>query len=127
MKHRPASIGVALIMIVTAGGTLGYRKAHGTWWQTPQRIDYCERTYLLGTPSLGRAVIEKRESTTALPGDAPYPMVTVGRVPPIVGQPLLAVVTPEAVRRRLDLPCSMGVYLKTGADTYAAYGLSGGP
>jgi hypothetical protein len=127
MKHRLTGIVVALIMIVAAGATLGYRKVYGTWWQTPQHIAYCERTYLSATPALSHAEIIKRESKTALPGDAPYPVVTVGKVPPIVGQPLLAAVTPEAARHRLGLPCTMGIYLKTGADVYTAYGLSGGP
>jgi len=40
---------------------------------------------------------------------------------------LLAAVTPEVARHRLDLPWAMGVYLKTGLDAYTAYGLSGGP
>lgn len=71
--------------------------------------------------------IEELESRTALPGDAPYPVVTVGKVPPILGQPLLAAVTPEAARRGLGLPCAMAVHLKTGADTYTSYGISGGP
>ena len=127
MKHRLMSIAVALVMIVAAGTTLGYRKAYWTWWQTPHRIVYCDRTYLGGTTTHSRAEIEKLESRTALPGDAPYPVVTVGKVPPILGQPLLAAVTPEATRRKLGLPCAMGVYLKTGADTYTSYDLSGGP
>ncbi|MHB8187946.1 MAG: hypothetical protein ACYDDU_18135 [Dermatophilaceae bacterium] len=130
MGHRLAGIVVALIIIVAAVGTLGYRKAYGTWWQTPQRIAYCERTYETGNgPAVSRADIEKRESKTALPGDAPYPVVTVGKVPPIVGQPLVAAVTPEAARHKFDppVPCAMGVYLKTGADAYIHYGILGGP
>lgn len=127
MKRRLMSIVVALTMIVATGATLGYRKAYWTWWQTPHRIAYCERIYLGGTTTLSRAEIEKLERATALPVDAPYPVVTVGKVPPIVGQPLLAAVIPEATRRKLGLPCSMGVYLKTGADTYTSYDLSGGP
>ena len=129
MKRRMTGIVVALIMIVAAGATLTYRMAYGTWWQTPQRLVYCERTYLSGAPAttFSRAMIENLESKTALPDDAPYPVATVGKVPPIVGQPLLAAVTPDAARRTLGLPCSMGVYLQTGADAYTAYILSGGP
>ncbi len=127
MKRRLMSTVVALTMIVATGATLGYRKAYWTWWQTPHRIVYCERVYLGGTTTHSRAEIEMLERATALPGDAPYPVVTVGKVPPIVGQPLLAAVIPEATRRKLGLPCSMGVYLKTGADTYTSYVISGGP
>jgi len=61
-------------------------------------------------PALSRAQIGRSESRTALPGDAPYPVRTVGMVPPIVGQPLRAAVTPAVVRHKLDppVPCSMG-------------------
>jgi hypothetical protein len=62
-------------------------------------------------------------------GDARYPVETLGKVPPIVGQCLLAAVTPE-VKRHTDgapLPCTIDVYLKTGASAHAAYGISGGP
>lgn len=108
-------------------GILGYRRVYGAWSHLPEHLSYCGRDYLRGTPALSRAEILRNESKTSLPGDALYPVVTVGKVPPIVGQPLLAAVTPEATRRRLGLPCAMGVYLKTGPDAYTAYGLSGGP
>jgi hypothetical protein len=124
MKQRLAGIAAAPVIVVAVGGTLGYRKAYGTWWQAPQRIDYCERTYLRGAPGPSRADIDQHESLAGLSGDAPYPVVAV---PPVVGRPLLAIVSPEAERRRLGLPCSMALYLDTGADTYTAYGLSGGP
>ena len=55
-------------------------------------------------PAPSRAQIGKSESRTALPGDAPYPVVTVSKVPPIVGQPLLAAGTPEVARRQLEPP-----------------------
>jgi hypothetical protein len=64
---------------------------------------------------------------TSLPGDAPYPVLTVATVPPMVGQPLLAALTPEARRLGNHLPCAQGVYLKTGPDTYLRYGMVGGP
>ena len=127
MKRRLKSSVFALTVILANGATLGYRKAYWTWWQTPQRITYCERIYLGGTTTHSRAEIGKLERFTALPGDAPYPVVTVGKVPPVVGQPLLAAIVPEATRRKLGLPCAMGVYLNTGADTYASYTISGGP
>ena len=65
MNHRLAGVVVALTVILAAAGTLGYRKAYGTWWQTPQRIACCERTYETGSgPALSRAEIERRESKT---------------------------------------------------------------
>jgi len=39
---------------------------------------------------------------------------TMGRIPPVVGKPLLAAVHPQARRRGYDLPSAMGVFLKTG-------------
>ncbi len=137
MRNRLAGVLVAankgvlvgVIIIAVTAGTLGYRKVYGTWWpQTPERITYCGRIYETNhSLVLSRAGVTKGESKTSLPGDAPYPVVTVGRVPPVVGQPLLAAVTPEARRRGNDLPCAMGVFLKTGPDTYTGYGLLGGP
>ena len=77
----------------------------------------------------GLLAFTKANIKTGLPGDAPYPVVTVGRVPPVIGQPLLASVTPDASRQESDppLPCAMGVFLKTGVDEYSGYGLLGGP
>lgn len=137
MKKRPAGVLAAsikgtllgVLLFALAAGTYGYRTAYGTWWpQSPARITYCGRTYETNhSLVLNRDGVTKSESKTSLPGDAPYPVVTVSQVPPLVGQPLLAAVTPEARRRGTNLPCAMGVYLKTGADTYLAYGMLGGP
>ena len=54
-------------------------------------------------------------------------MTEVAKIPPLVGRPVLASVTPEATRDRLRLPCAMVVYLETDADAYRPYVLSGGP
>lgn len=91
MARRLAGIVVAVI-IVAAVGTLGYRMVYKTWWpQAPGRITYCGRIYETNhSLVLSRAGVTKSESRTSLPGDAPYPVVTVGRVPPVIGQPLLA-------------------------------------
>ena len=40
---------------------------------------------------------------------------------------MLAAVAPESQRQKLRVPCAMGIYLKTGDDSYAAYIISGGP
>lgn len=106
------------------GGVLAYRVAYGTWWGTPDHLSYCGRTYLRGTAGLTHAEIVGLRA--ALPGDAPYPVVAVATVPPVVGHPLLAAVTPQAERQRLGVPCTMAVYLKTGTDSYTGYALSGG-
>ena len=128
MRRRLVGTTVALVVLVvmaSAAGILGYRKAYGTWLQTPDRINFCERQFLRGTPGLTRAEISQWESTAS--GGNSSPVETVGLVPPLVGQPLLAALTPRATQHDLGAPCTMVVYLKTGADTYTAYGLSGGP
>ena len=120
----------ALIMAV-ALGSVGYRKVYGAWWpQPPDRLTYCGRSYATShSLVLSRAGITKANSKTGLPGDAPYAVVMVGRVPPLIGPPLLASVTPDSARQTSDpqLPCAMGVFLKTGSDAYTGYGLLGGP
>ena len=127
MWRKAASLAAALVLAGTAGTAVAYRKAYGTWWGTPQRIGYCERTYLRGEGPISRAQMQQRESHTGLPGQPSYPPVRVATVPPVLGRPLLAAVTPQATRARLGVPCAMGVYLQTGVSSYTAYGLSGGP
>lgn len=129
VKAAIKGILLGMLILAVGAGTFGYRKAYGSWWpQTPDRVTYCGRTYETNhSLVLSRDGVTKSEGKTSLPGDAPYPVVTVAKVPPLVGQPLLAAVTPEARRRGNNLPCAMGVYLKTGPDTYLAYGMLGGP
>lgn len=125
MRRRLASIFVVLCVALVAGGALAYHSAYATWWGQPDRVSYCGRDYVRGTPGLTHAEIVGLAA--ALPGDAPYPVVTVATVPPVVGQPLVAALPPQAEQKRLGLPCTMAVYLKTGTDSYSAYVLSGGP
>jgi hypothetical protein len=114
--------------VACASAAFAYRTAYGTfaWWRQPARISWCGRVYLPSSgPNLIRSAVEQQRAS--LPGDAPYPVVTVTRLPPLVGRPVLASVTPEASRHRLHLPCAMTVYLETGPDAYRPYVLSGGP
>ena len=62
-----------------------------------------------------------------MPGDQPYPVVPIGKVPPVVGAEMLAAVAPQARREELGVPCAMGLYVQTGDDQYTAYGILGGP
>lgn len=126
MRGRVVAV-LALVGALLLVTTVVYRSEYGTWWQAPERIPYCNRIYVAGTPDLSLANIRRRESRTALPGDKPYPVVAIGKTPPILGAEMLAAVTPEAQRQKLGVPCTMGTYLKTGDDSYAAYGISGGP
>jgi hypothetical protein len=122
---------VALVLVAAAVGTLGYRWAYGTWWQTPRHIAYCGRTYDAGNVrALSLAQIEKSESSSSLAsGTVPDPIVAVGHVPPVVGRPMLAAAAPKATLREGETgaPCSMAIFLKTGSDAYTSYGLVGSP
>ena len=118
---------LALIGTLVVVATIAYRYAYGTWWQAPERIPYCDRTYIAVAPHLSLGDIRQRESQTSLPGDQPYPVVTIGKAPPIVGAEMLAAVTPQARREQLGVPCTMGLYVQTGDDQYTAYGITGGP
>jgi hypothetical protein len=35
---------VALVLGLVGAASIAYRRAYGTWWQTPQRISFCDRT-----------------------------------------------------------------------------------
>ncbi|NLT56429.1 MAG: hypothetical protein GXX79_18090 [Actinomycetales bacterium] len=120
------ALAVSLITPLAVG--LFHRQAYGTWawWRAPRNISWCGRTYHRGIgPTVTRAMIESQ--SVSLPGDAPYPLATVTRIPPAVGRPVLAQPIPAARRRDLGLPCAMVVYLETGDDRYTGYELVGGP
>lgn len=125
MRRRLAGMLIVLCVALVAGGALAYRAAYGTWWGTPDRLNYCGRDYVRGTPDQTLAEVEG--IWAALPGDAPHPLVTVATVPPVVGQPLVVALAPQPEHERHGAPCAMAVYLKTGTDAYTGYVLSGGP
>ena len=120
-----------LAVVVTAAAVLGaiaYRVEYGTFafWVDPPRISWCGRDYLRSpNATLTRDAVEQQRA--ALVGDEPYPLVQVATVPPVVGNPVLASVTPQATRDRSGIPCAMVLYLQTGTDSYRPYVLSGGP
>jgi hypothetical protein len=126
---RRVTTGVVVALTVAcASAAFAYRAAYGTfaWWRQPAHISWCGRHYLPSKgPTLTRSAVEQQRANLA--GDAPFPVVTVTRLPPLVGRPGLASVTPEASRHRLRLPCATTVYLETDPDAYRPYVLSGGP
>lgn len=123
--------GVLGVLLAVPFLLVGYRAWYGaTPWQTsPDRIRWCLRDFDRSGTTLTRAQVDA--DPVALPGDAPYPLSTVGRWPAPgwfgSGRPLLAKLTPEQRRAELDLPCTMALYLRTGPDSYALYTLVGGP
>jgi hypothetical protein len=116
----------SLLFVAGAVRAVQYRTAYGTWawWEVPARVTWCDRTYLpVDGPEVDRAGLEATRGWSP-DGGTPYPIVRVGTV---AGRPLLASVTPEERRRALGVPCSMGVAVQTGDDTYRTYTISGGP
>jgi hypothetical protein len=125
--RRVAIAVVAALVLTFAATSVASRVAYGTlaWWSDPHRISWCGRQYLPAAgPALTRTAVEQRGS---LAGAATYSLVTVTKVPPVVGRPLVAPVTPTAILDRTQSPCATVVYLQTGDDAYRPYVLSGGP
>jgi hypothetical protein len=127
--RRRVVTGFAVVVVAASViGAAAYRLTYGTFafWGEPPRISWCGRDYLLNSGTvLTRVAVEQQRA--ALPGDQPYPVVQVAKFPPLIGEPVLASVTPKATRDRLGIPCAMILYLQTGADSYRPYVLSGGP
>lgn len=49
-------------------------------------------------------------------GNAQYPMSGIGRVVPVFGRPLSALIAPADGRVERDIPCTMVAYLLQGPD-----------
>lgn len=128
---QPArSIVVATLAVLALSGGIAvviYHNQYGSiqWWRPPAWITWCDRRYQPAGGPIDKAAVQLRRGH--LPGDSPYPVTTVDRVPPVVGRPLLASVTPQAERARLHLPCAMEVFLQWSPHLYLPYVISGGP
>ena len=122
---------MALVLAVVGASGLAYRRAYGTWWQTPNRISYCDRTYAASSVpvALTRAEVESRATNSRPAKDVDRTLRVVATVPPlpVVGKPVLAVVAPALDRETKGLPCTMALYLQTGTDSYLPFRLVGGP
>ncbi len=118
---------IVLTLLLVAGGFLWYRVVYHSFavGSAPPRITYCGRDYQDGGTTLTRAQIESQQ--VALPGDPPYQLSSIGDIVPVLGWPLWAKLTPQDRRAQLGLPCTMGIYLQQGPDSYLSYGLLGGP
>jgi hypothetical protein len=128
--RRPAFVAVLLAApaaILIAGASIAiYNRANfGTFYTTgaPPRINYCGRTYYPGdtsrTDTLSRV-------TSFLASNQQSGLTRIGSTPS--GMPIVAnVMSPETrVSFHTDV-CTMEVWVQTGADSYVAYDLSGGP
>jgi hypothetical protein len=120
---RVATSVLALVVVVAGGVALWYRQTYNVWpgQGASTRVRWCGRDYenSSGTPRTWRQISAQ----------APFPIQPVGQYPPLFGQELYAALTPAAQRDVVSppLPCTMAVYLRTGADRYLAYSLEGGP
>ena len=115
---------------VIGAASVAYQRAYGTWWQTPERISFCDRTYVAAeTPVLlTRAEVESRVGSLGANDDIDRTLRVVATVPPlpVVGKPVLAVVVNPLDREEKGLPCTAALYLQMGADRYVRFGLSSG-
>ena len=119
---------MALVIGTVAAVSLAYQRAYGTWWQTPQRISFCDRTYVTAESPvlLTRAEVESRVGSLGANDDVDRTLRVVATVPPlpVVGKPVLAVVVNPLDREEKGLPCTAALYLQMGADRYLRFGLS---
>ena len=104
MVRRTGLTVARLLGVLLVASTFGYRGVYGSWWQTPTRIPYCGRTYVAAKAGLTLADVQTLESHTALSGDRPYPLVSIGSAPPVVGGQMLAAPTPEGAANKARRP-----------------------
>lgn len=111
----PAMFAVAII----AGFVAWSQQTHaGAPWQlSPDRIILCGRTYqrFAADPPRSGAEMAERERSR--------PLEQVGRIPPLIGRPVLAVRTERRPGWEL---CAAGVWLKVDDDRFRHYDLVGG-
>jgi len=89
----------------------------------PPRVDYCGRRYY---PSDTPVAMSRAQVDAFLAENGEHGLDRIDTTPS--GLPVLAnVMTPEVRRAHYTNVCTMGVWVQTGADSYVAYGLSGGP
>ena len=119
-------IGVSIIGVALAAA--GYTAIHnratfGTFYTTgaPPRIEWCGRRYYPGTRTVTLADVQANLARSGLTGLTQVDSTPSGL--PIVGN----VMSPaERVSYHTNI-CTMELWVKTGADSYLGYGLSGGP
>lgn len=110
----------AILVVVTIAGFVAWSQqthAGAPWQLSPDRIILCGRTYqrFADDPPLSGAEMAELELSR--------PLEQVGRIPPLVGRPVLAVRTERRPGWEL---CAAGVWLKVDADRFQRYGLVGG-
>lgn len=90
---------------------------------SPPRVDYCGRRYLPGNTS---AAMSRAQVDAFLAENGEHSLARIDTAPS--GLPVLAnVMTRKERTTHHTSVCTMGVWVQTGADSYVAYGLSGGP
>lgn len=118
---------VLVVVVLAATATIDSYVAYGTpdWWSNPGRLHWCGRDYSRATGTVSRANIPQAR----LIGDKAYPVVTIGRLPQLIGRPIIASVTPAARRREVtpSIPCAMAIYLESLNGRYVPYVIQGGP
>ena len=79
------TLAVAIVLVTI---TLATQVTYGTgvWWTHPATLHWCGRTY-----RRGRVEIVRRSEITlgSLPGTGAFPLKRIGRLPPLVGWPVI--------------------------------------
>lgn len=118
---------ILVVVLLATAATVDSYVAYGTpdWWGNPGRLHWCGRDYLRSTGSVSRSHIPE----ASLIGDKAYPVVSIGRLPQLIGRPIVASVTPAARRREVapPIPCAMAIYLESPNGRYVPYVIQGGP
>ncbi len=121
---RASLLAVAVAVLVVFVVWTRQARARVPWERHPERILYCDRTYRRSETWFAMSASEI--DSLAIGGSAP--LEQVGRIPPLVGQPILArdSVRPEGWSGSWEL-CTSGLWLEISDDKYTYYGLLGGP
>ena len=116
---------VAAILIAGASIAFYNRANFGTFYTAgpPPRINYCGRTYYPGDTSRADSLARVNSFLAA---NGQNGLARVGSTPS--GMPIVANVMSAETRASFHTSvCTMELWVQIGADSYVAYGLSGGP
>ena len=119
-------LGVGAAILVAGAAIATYnRVTFGTFYTAgaPPRLTYCDRNYYPGDASRADSLAHVN---SFLATNGQNGLTRVGSTPS--GLPIVAnVMSPEARASFHTKVCTMELWVQTGADSYVAYVLSGGP
>ena len=115
------------VAIFIAGASIAVQNQvnFGTFYTAgaPPRVLYCDRTYYPGNPD---RIDTLAHVTSILSANGMSGLTRIGSTPS--GLPIVAsVMSAETKAAFSTRVCAMEIWVRTGADAYVAYGISGGP